>query len=108
MVNDVNYIGAILRKRLRFLLPMPVAIAVMLGLGIMGSDFAATHSLAGLIQVGVYEAALGFNILLRWRTLARIERLEGRLLAGRCVSCGYDLRATPDRCPECGAMPNTL
>jgi hypothetical protein len=38
--------------------------------------------------------------LQRWR--------EKRFGPGRCAKCGYDLRESPNRCPECGALRGTV
>jgi hypothetical protein len=62
---------------------------------------AVSNQTAELVMLPDWFVALIFAILpaiwlYRWR------RSRRRFAARLCQTCGYDLRATPDRCPECG------
>jgi hypothetical protein len=37
--------------------------------------------------------------------VVRRRHLRTKMLKGLCANCGYDLRASPDQCPECGTVP---
>jgi hypothetical protein len=67
----------------------------------LARDFSSQLAIVGAVPV----ASAGLLLSLRYRIRQQqAEQKIRRRKAGLCPSCGYDLCATKNRCPECGTV----
>jgi hypothetical protein len=87
----IHFVGGIFFLRLFYLyylqgfLKFPEMLGTFVGIGL------------ATIGMSFFYAFVGYSNIREYREKRR--RIKNRF----CLKCGYDLRASPDRCPECGA-----
>ena len=73
------------------------------GLELQDNGYRFVGSSISGIGLPAWPLAVLFSILpVLWLRKALTKKTP----VGHCPSCGYDLRATPGRCPECGKIPH--
>jgi hypothetical protein len=74
------------------------------GFGLVtGERWSDKHHVLLLPYWFLVSSFLCLPVLYAWKQLKPKRRDRGR-----CPACGYDLRATPQRCPECGTIPSSV
>ena len=91
----------VVRDLLRTVLLLSVCIPIFFAMVLFGMspELAMVLCLPAMAVVGlsIYATREYREGLRRWRRDTH-----------RCAVCGNDLRMTPDRCPECGEVPDQL